>query len=185
MAIIGYARVSQLEDLKAAGAETIYREKISGAHAGRPQLPKLKATLKAGDVVPVTKLDRLGRGTRELPERISEAGAAFRSLGDPLWDTSGSLARTHQLHHRPASDNVCRLVFITACIRHRRVRPLSRPIVKDLLVVLQQRRHHLNAYKSKTAACLGQRFDSWSHECSSTLFVSSMRASRTISLRSL
>ena len=68
MAIIRYARVSQLEDLKAAGAETIYREKISGAHAGRPQLPKLKATLKAGDVVPVTKLDRLGRGTRELPE---------------------------------------------------------------------------------------------------------------------
>ena len=95
MAIIGYARVSQLEDLKAAGAETIYREKISGAHAGRPQLAKLMATLKAGDVVPVTKLDRLGRGTRELPERISEAGAAFRSLGDPLWDTSGSLVRTH------------------------------------------------------------------------------------------
>jgi len=52
MAIIGYARVSsQLEDLKAAGAETIYREKISGAHAGRPQLAKLMATLKAGDVV--------------------------------------------------------------------------------------------------------------------------------------
>jgi hypothetical protein len=41
----------------------------------------------------VTKLDRLGRSTRELLdliERISKAGAAFRSLGDPLWDTSSS-----------------------------------------------------------------------------------------------
>src|SRR5258707_3733257 len=99
MAIIGYARVStqdqhlsgQLEALKAAGAETIYREKISGARADRPQLAKLMASLQPGDIVQVTKLDRLGRSTRELLdliERISKAGASFRSLGDPLWDTS-------------------------------------------------------------------------------------------------
>src|SRR6516164_331897 len=104
MAIVGYARVStqdqhltgQLESLKAAGAETIYREKISGARADRPQLAKLMASLKAGDIVLVTKLDRLGRSTRELLdliERIGEAGAAFRSLGDPLWDTSSSQGR--------------------------------------------------------------------------------------------
>jgi len=104
MAIIGYARVStqdqhltgQLEALKAAGAESIFREKISGARADRPQLAKLMASLNAGDVVVVTKLDRLGRSTRELLdliERIGDVGASFRSLGDPLWDTSSSQGR--------------------------------------------------------------------------------------------
>jgi DNA invertase Pin-like site-specific DNA recombinase len=101
MAIIGYARVStqdqnltgQIEALTAAGAKPIYKEKISGVRADRPQLAKLMASLQAGDVVLVTKLDRLGRSTRELLdliERIGKAGAAFRSLGDPLWDTSSS-----------------------------------------------------------------------------------------------
>ena len=94
MAIIGYARVStedqnlsgQLAALKAAGADTIYREKISGVRADRPQLAKLMAGLGAGDVVVVTKLDRLGRSTRELLDlidRISKAGASFRSPGRP------------------------------------------------------------------------------------------------------
>jgi DNA invertase Pin-like site-specific DNA recombinase len=104
MATLGYARVStqdqdltgQLAALKAAGAITIYREKVSGVRADRPQLAKLMAALRPGDVVVVTKLDRLGRSTRELLElieRISKAGAAFRSLGDPLWDTSSSQGR--------------------------------------------------------------------------------------------
>jgi DNA invertase Pin-like site-specific DNA recombinase len=104
MAIIGYARVStqdqhltgQLEALKAAGAAPIFREKISGARADRPQLAKLMASLQPGDIVQVTKLDRLGRSTRELLdliERIRKAGASFRSLGDPLWDTSSSQGR--------------------------------------------------------------------------------------------
>jgi DNA invertase Pin-like site-specific DNA recombinase len=104
MSMLGYARVStqgqdltaQIEALKAAGADTIFREKVSGVRADRPQLAKLMASLKAGDIVVVTKLDRLGRSTRELLElieRISKAGAAFRSLGDPLWDTSSSQGR--------------------------------------------------------------------------------------------
>src|SRR6476620_9862609 len=104
MAIVGYARVStegqnlsgQLAALKAAGAHTIYREKVSGVRANRPQLAKLMAGLGAGDVVVVTKLDRLGRSTRELLDlidRISKVGASFRSLGDPLWDTGSSQGR--------------------------------------------------------------------------------------------
>src|SRR6478736_1975174 len=54
------------------------------------------AGLGAGDVVVVTKLDRLGRSTRELLDlidRISKARASFRSLGDPLWDTGSSQGR--------------------------------------------------------------------------------------------
>jgi DNA invertase Pin-like site-specific DNA recombinase len=104
MAIIGYARVStqdqdlsgQLEALKAAGATTVYREKVSGVRADRPQLAKLMASLKPGDVVVVTKLDRLGRSTRELLDlidRIGKAAASFRSLGDPLWDTGSAQGR--------------------------------------------------------------------------------------------
>jgi DNA invertase Pin-like site-specific DNA recombinase len=104
MAMVGYARVStrdqdltvQIAALKAAGAETVYREKVSGVRADRPQLAKLMAKLIPGDIVVVTKLDRLGRSTRELLElieRISKAGAAFRSLGDPLFDSTGAQGR--------------------------------------------------------------------------------------------
>jgi DNA invertase Pin-like site-specific DNA recombinase len=86
----------QVGALKAAGAGTIFREKVSGDRADRPQLAKLMAGLEAGDVVAVTKLDRLGRSTRELLDlidRIGKAGASFRSLGDPLWDTSSPQGR--------------------------------------------------------------------------------------------
>jgi DNA invertase Pin-like site-specific DNA recombinase len=104
MATLGYARVStkdqhlsgQLEALKAAGANPVYRENVSGVRADRPHLAKLMASLQAGDVVVVTKLDRLGRSTRELLDlidRIGEAGASFRSLGDPLWDTGSAQGR--------------------------------------------------------------------------------------------
>jgi DNA invertase Pin-like site-specific DNA recombinase len=104
MAILGYARVStqdqhltvQLEALRAVGTEKIYREKVSSVRADRPQLAKLMTKLQPGDVVVVTKLDRLGRSTRELLElidRIGKAGASFRSLGDPLWDTGSAQGR--------------------------------------------------------------------------------------------
>jgi DNA invertase Pin-like site-specific DNA recombinase len=104
MAIVGYARVStpgqeldgQLGALKAAGATKIHQEKISGARADRPQLAKLMASLQPGDVVLVTKIDRLGRSTMELlnlVDRIGRAGASFRSLGDALFDTTGAQGR--------------------------------------------------------------------------------------------
>jgi DNA invertase Pin-like site-specific DNA recombinase len=54
------------------------------------------ASLRKGDVVVVTKLDRLGRSTRELLDlihRIDQANASFKSLGDPLFDTTSSQGR--------------------------------------------------------------------------------------------
>ena len=73
--IIGYARVStdgqtldaQLAALKAAGADKVFSEKISGAVTDRKALAKAIANLGAGDVLLVTRLDRLARSTRDLP----------------------------------------------------------------------------------------------------------------------
>ena len=104
MKTIAYARVSTrdqdlkgpVDALRAAGAEAIYPEKVSGVKAERPELAKLMKALEPGDTVVVTKLDRLGRSTRELLElihRISQAGAFFKSLGDPLWDTTTPTGR--------------------------------------------------------------------------------------------
>ena len=72
--IYGYARVStEAQDLtgataqlKAAGCQKIYREKIAGTTADRPQLKKLVAALGYGDVVIVPAVDRLSRDTTDL-----------------------------------------------------------------------------------------------------------------------
>ena len=97
--IVGYARVSardqnlagQVADLEAAGCVKVYREKISGAKTDRPELGKLMRRLEEGDTVIVTRLDRLGRSTRDLLNllaEISDRGATFRSLKDTWADTS-------------------------------------------------------------------------------------------------
>jgi DNA invertase Pin-like site-specific DNA recombinase len=62
----------------------------------RPQLAKLLKALQVGDTVIVTKLDRLGRSTRELLgliEDFSKAKVGFRSLGDKDWDTTSASGR--------------------------------------------------------------------------------------------
>jgi DNA invertase Pin-like site-specific DNA recombinase len=87
---------AQLDALRKAGAATIFREKISGAHGNRPQLARLMASLCKGDVIVITKIDRLARSTRELLNlihAIDEKGASLKSLGDPLFDTSSSQGR--------------------------------------------------------------------------------------------
>lgn len=99
MAIYGYARVStdgqtldaQVEALRAAGCEQIFREKVSGARADRPQLQSLLDKAAAGDVLIVSRLDRLARSTRDLLnilEAVSTRGVAFRSLADAWADTT-------------------------------------------------------------------------------------------------
>ena len=77
--------------LKAAGAERIYAEKVSGAVTDRKALAKAIAALGFGDVLLVTRLDRLARSTRDLLnvlDSVSKAGAKFRSLADSWADTS-------------------------------------------------------------------------------------------------
>jgi DNA invertase Pin-like site-specific DNA recombinase len=99
MAIFGYARVStngqtlasQDAQLMAAGCAKVYAEKVSGAKTDRPELAKLLRRLDRGDVLVVTRLDRLARSTRDLLnilDVIAKAGAGFKSLGDSWADTT-------------------------------------------------------------------------------------------------
>ena len=101
---LGYARVStygqtldtQLEQLRAEGCASIYREKASGAQANRRELQRMLKALAPGDVVTVTRIDRLARSTFDLfaiVKRITDAGAQFRSLAEPWADTATSTGR--------------------------------------------------------------------------------------------
>src|SRR5882672_7664574 len=98
MAIYGYARVStdgqslaaQIAELKSAKCAKIFKEKISGARSDRKQLARLMAGIGKGDVLVVTRLDRLARSTRDLLNllgTIAEKGAGFKSLRDTWADT--------------------------------------------------------------------------------------------------
>ena len=102
--LVGYARVStfgqtleaQLEQLTAAGCRPVYRETASGAKADRRQLRRMLQELEPGDVVTVTRIDRLARSVFDLfaiVKQIIDAGAQFRSLAEPWADTSTSTGR--------------------------------------------------------------------------------------------
>ncbi|MEX3605251.1 MAG: recombinase family protein [Burkholderia sp.] len=102
--LIGYARVStrdqdltnQEAQLRAAGCGRIFAEKITGTKRARPQLDRLLDHLRAGDVIVVTRLDRLARSILDLldiVERIREAGAGLRSLAEPWADTTTPAGR--------------------------------------------------------------------------------------------
>src|SRR3954469_19135472 len=102
--IYGYARVStdgqsveaQVTALTAAGAEKVFREVASGAKTDRTQLLRMLGRLAPGDVVTVTRIDRLARSTFDLfaiVKRIVDAGGQFRSLAEPWADTGTSTGR--------------------------------------------------------------------------------------------
>jgi DNA invertase Pin-like site-specific DNA recombinase len=105
MAMIGYARVStrdqnleaQLEALKAAGATKIFEEKVSGkGRHNRPALERVLKGLGEGDVLIVSRLDRLARSTRDLLniiKQVTDAGATFRSLKEAWADTTTAHGR--------------------------------------------------------------------------------------------
>jgi DNA invertase Pin-like site-specific DNA recombinase len=102
--IYGYARVStdgqsvdaQVRQLRAAGAGQVMREVASGAKNDRSQLRKALPQLDAGDMLMVTRLDRLARSTRDLLNTmaaIADKKAGFKSLGDTWADTTTAHGR--------------------------------------------------------------------------------------------
>ena len=97
--IFGYARVStddqnldaQTDALSAAGAERIFADRISGSLRKRPHLDHLLDQLRPGDVITVTKYDRLARSLRDLldiVEAIKARGGGFRSLAEDIDTTT-------------------------------------------------------------------------------------------------
>lgn len=104
MTTIGYARSSttdqktdiQLERLKAAGCEVIRQEKVSGrSRDGRNELETTLDFIRAGDVLCVVKLDRLGRSTRDvlnIVHELDQKGASLRVL-EPEVNTAGPMGR--------------------------------------------------------------------------------------------
>src|SRR5262249_2057950 len=104
MTAYGYARVStdgqslacQDAELHAAGCVKVYAEKISGARSNRPELAKVFKRLDTGDVLIVTRLDRLARSTRDLLNILDDSakrGAGFKSLHDGWADTTSPHGR--------------------------------------------------------------------------------------------
>ena len=102
--IYGYARVStdgqsvdaQVRQLRVAGARQVFREVASGAKTDRSQLRRALDQLDTGDVLMVTRLDRLARSTRDLLNTlasIAAKGAGFRSLGNTWADTTTAHGR--------------------------------------------------------------------------------------------
>jgi len=118
--IYGYARVStdaqdltnQVAQLKAAGCAVIFREKMSGATAERPQLKKRMGKLDPGDVVVIPAVDRLSRDTTDL--LVIARHAARRSgvavTGRAVVDTTSDFAEL-----------VLAMLGVAAKLEHRRI----------------------------------------------------------------
>ena len=102
---LGYARVStygqtlaaQLEQLRADGCAKIFREKVTGTRADRRELLKLLKAITPGDVVTVTRIDRLARSTFDLFAIVKQIVDAGRSI--PL--TGGAVGRHRHKHRTP------------------------------------------------------------------------------------
>lgn len=105
MALIGYARVSssgqsldvQTEQLRAAGCEKVFAEKQSGlSEEGRDQLALALDYVRDGDVLMVTRLDRLARSVvdlRSIVDRLTAKGVGFKALQQQGLDTTGGEGR--------------------------------------------------------------------------------------------
>ena len=100
MTVFSYARVStdgqtlaaQDAALRSAGCAKVYSETASGAKTDRAALRRAIGSLREGDTLMVTRLDRLARSTRDLDE-VAKRGAGFKSLADTWADTTTAHGR--------------------------------------------------------------------------------------------
>ena len=122
----GYARVStedqnpalQLAALKKAGCGIVFKDKVTGAHVNRPALTRCLKKLDTGDTLIVWKLDRLGRGLRDLIRMLDEfklKGIKFRSLTEAI-DTE-----------TPAGRAMWRMIGVLAELESDVMHPIARP----------------------------------------------------------
>ena len=99
MAVVGYARVSsvgqslevQQEKLVSYGVDKLFAEKISGTTAARPELKSCLDYVREGDVLVITKLDRLARSTLHLHKIVNdlnERGVGFKVLDQSIDTTT-------------------------------------------------------------------------------------------------
>ena len=102
---VGYARTStteqvagldaQIRDLTAAGVEKLFQEQLSSVDAERPQLEAALEFVREGDVLVVTKIDRLARSVANLVDierRLHAMGASLQVI-DPGLDTGSPIGR--------------------------------------------------------------------------------------------
>lgn len=98
---IGYARVStqdqnldrQLDNLRSAGCERIFNEKMTGTRSDRPELRNMLLTLRAGDVLVIDSFSRLSRSTKDLldlVDRLTSMGVHLVSLKENLDTTTAT-----------------------------------------------------------------------------------------------
>jgi len=98
---IGYARVStqdqnldrQLDNLRVAGCERVFTEKMTGTRSDRPELRTMLLTLRAGDVLVIDSFSRLSRSTKDLldlVEKLTVMGVHLISLKENLDTTTAT-----------------------------------------------------------------------------------------------
>lgn len=98
---IGYARVStqdqnldrQLDNLRSAGCERIFNEKMTGTKSDRPELKTMLLTLRSGDILVIDSFSRLSRSTKDLldlVERLTAMGVHLVSLKENLDTTTAT-----------------------------------------------------------------------------------------------
>ena len=99
MAVVGYARVSsvgqsleaQQEKLVSYGVDKLFAEKLSGTTAARPELKSCLEYVREGDVLVITKLDRLARSTLHLHKIVNDLndrGVGFKVLDQSIDTTT-------------------------------------------------------------------------------------------------